>query len=91
MKKLSITRQLKAALNEIEELKKNIESLEKKFKSEESLKTYNYTARAEAESQLNQVHTLLDCVPNPPARKTSDDYPKELQLVTRISVWLATR
>jgi len=91
MKKVSLTRQLKAANEIIAKLKEEAQQTAKKLESAESNRAY-YTALAnQRQAEIDGVNSMLDAMPNPPPTKTTADYPKDLPVQTRLAVWLASR
>ena len=81
-----------AALNKrVAELTAQADELSKKLKAVESSLSYANSRSAKAEGELQQVNALLDAMPNAPARKTTDDYPRDLDTMTRLAAWLAQR
>jgi hypothetical protein len=86
----ALSTQLKTAQAEIAELKKKLEASENASK-------YNSKRGDEFLAELNGVHTLLDAMPNPPARKAEiknswgSTVESDIPAAVRVSVLLATR
>lgn len=91
MKKISLTRQLKAANEQVVKLQLEVEAAEKKAKSAEDNRNYYSKVSTDRQIEIDAVNMLLDALPNPPPSKTTADYPKDLSIATRIAVWLASR
>jgi len=83
-RKVSIAAQLKKANIEIE-------ALTKKLADAERTKDMWYKSHEAANSELAQVHTLLDSVPNPPPSTLTENQYAKLTVLTRLSVFFATR
>lgn len=90
-REVSITTQLKKANAEIAEHKLHIETLTKKLSESEKSKDSWYKNYETANNELSQVHTLLDSVPNPPPSTLTDNQYAKLNVLTRLSVFFATR
>lgn len=91
MKKVSLTRQLKAANERILILEKQIEEHEKKLKTAEGNRDYYSKQSSDRQAEIEGMHTLLDALPLPPPSKTTADYPRDLNIATRLAAWLASR
>ena len=84
-KKPAISTQLKTAQARITEL-------EKELAAAKSNSDYHGKQRAEAESELRDVHNFLDAVPGAvPKKSETDVYGPERSAMTRLAAWLATR
>ena len=83
-RKPSIATQLKKATAEIE-------TLTKKLAEAERGKDVWYKSHESANNELAQVHTLLDSVPNPPPSTLTENSYSKLTVLTRLSVFFATR
>jgi len=90
-KKPSLATQLKKANIEIAEHKQHIETLTKKLAESKSSQETWYKMHSEKNDELSQVHTLLDSVPNPPPSSLTDNQYAKLSVLTRLSVFFATR
>lgn len=95
-RKPAISTQLKNAKIEIEEMKNTIADLEKKLEAETKNKDAHYKKTRELEAEIEQIHCILDNVPNPVSRKTGSDNDNswertELKLQTRFGAWLSVR
>jgi chromosome segregation ATPase len=89
---LSLTKQLKAAQTELAEHKAHSEKLAKDLESKKSNYDYQYNQTQLLQREIDQVHSFLDAIPNPPAREADGEYTKvKHALMTRLSVFLATR
>jgi hypothetical protein len=90
---LSLTKQLKASVTELAEQKLHNEKLVKDLESKNSSFKYTYDQVQSLRQEIEQVHSFLDAIPNPPSRESSDsEYSKTKHaLMTRLSVFLATR
>lgn len=83
----AISTQLKAAQTQIEKLEKDL-------KAANDAKALYDKRNDEARGEIEQVHILLDALPNAVARKTEHEdswQRKDLNLMTRLAAWLATR
>lgn len=74
----------------IAELRRQVDELEKKLKSTEESKNYYDRRALEAESQINQIHDILDAIPNTIPKRDPDHY-QDRKVITRLAAWLATR
>jgi predicted nucleic acid-binding Zn-ribbon protein len=71
-----------------------IAELEKKVQSEANTKEYYSKLHAESQAMLEQVHQVLDAMPNAIARKSDAEESwnrVERSPVTRLAAWLASR
>lgn len=89
MKKQSLTRQLKQSQQNEAQLFAEVSSLKEKLKSAEGMRDYNSKRAQDAEQEIEQVHMLLDAVPNPPPRSGTDQYAQKFAPMTRLAAWLA--
>lgn len=71
----------------IKSAKEQFEALNKKLESAESTSKYNSNRASEAESEIEQLHQFLDCLPNVPPREF-ESY-KRNKAMTRLAGWLA--
>jgi len=90
-KKLSVTTQLKNARLEETRLRTTIEELEKKLKSAESTKESFSSMYSKINDDHSQIHAFLDAVPNPPISVMPENQYSKLSLMTRLSLYFATR
>lgn len=74
----------------IADLRRLVEELEKKLKSAEDSKKYYDNRATEAEAQINQIHDLLDAIPNTIPKRDTEHY-HDRKVITRLAAWLATR
>lgn len=75
----------------MDELKEQIEDIENKLKDANQMKTYYYELYSKAQQQLNELHDLLDYMPSAPPRRTAEEYPRDLSLGTRLTIYFASR
>lgn len=68
-----------------------IKTLEKKLLEANNSRDYWYAQISGAQTELRQIHQLLDNLPNSPPRKTSEEYPQDLDLITRLAIYFASR
>lgn len=83
-----------AASTQIKMLQVQVAELEKKLKSAEDMKIHYSKQATEAESQIEQVHALLDVLPGAAGRKTEHEesyYRKDINVMTRLASYLAAR
>lgn len=90
-RKPSLATQLKKAIAEISEHKLHIAQLSQKLVESEKNKETWYKMHSDKNDELAQVHTLLDSVPNPPPTTLTDNQYAKLTVLTRLSVFFATR
>jgi hypothetical protein len=102
-KKPALITRYKAAMLEIEEKNNLIElmrndfaDLEKKLESEKSSRESHYNNLNDRNKEIEQLHCILDNVPNPIPRKTgTEEMPSwdrtELTIATRFGAWLGSR
>lgn len=74
----------------IANLQREIEELNKRIKSLEDNKNYYDRRATEAESQINQIHDLLDAIPSTIPKRDPDSY-TDRKVITRLAAWLAVR
>lgn len=92
MKKISLTRQLKAANERISILEVELAKSVKQVESEKNSKDYYSKTANQYQEELQAMHMLLDALPNSPSKEIEQKYgSKELNITTRLSVWLASR
>lgn len=89
-KKPSIQKQLTDCRNELALAQAALATKQKEADNLKSTQTYYERNATEARSELAQIHSFLDAVPNPPASKAVDGH-TPIAAMTRLSVWLATR
>jgi len=79
--------QLKEAQKKILELEKNIVDLEKKVKHEEDVKNAYYKEKEKLSTEINSVHTVLDCLFVP--RYVVNEYGSktEMTMSSRLFAW----
>lgn len=76
----------------IKELEEKITKLESDLKSANEWKDRYYQQSRDYESQINDIHAMLDEFPNAPARKrNSSSYSDtELTIQSRLSAWFSS-
>ena len=87
---------IKEQATEIARMAEKIVGLEKDLASARSAKDSFYASFQERERQIEEVHTMLDAVQNPPPRKTEPSAisyrsPVDLTMLARLAVFLATK
>lgn len=92
-KKPAVSTQLKAAKEQIETMKAEIEKLTKDRDEQKKMKDIYYSQRAELEKEVEQVHILLDVLPGAAPRKgeTTGWNTPTYNLMTRLAAYLANR
>lgn len=99
-KKPTAVKQLKEVLARISELEAKladrdaeIVKLSKNLDNEKAAKDRWFAARQEADAEIEQVHILLDSMPNAIARHIEGEYGAKtiIKPMTRLAAWLATR
>ena len=81
------------AANEV--LNKQVEQLTKEVTNEKSSAKFRYETIAKLETEIEDVHSLLDSLPNAPKRirerKDGDYYDHKFSVIARLASWLASR
>lgn len=93
-KKPAVATQLKTANARIKELETQVEKLTKEAASNKSTSDTWYRQHNEKEAELEQLHSLLDALPNCLPRKSQGEESwrtKEHVAMTRLASWLAVR
>lgn len=94
-RKPSVATQLKNLKIEHAAQQQLLDRTAKERDSEKSSKEYNGRELEKARAELDQMHALLDALPQPILRKPepSDScaYPQPFTAATRLSAWLAAR
>lgn len=67
-----------------------IAELEKKLADKATESDRWYKSRLERDQEIDSVHSVLDCLPNAPARKMDDGYSTR-PLMARLAGYFATR
>lgn len=80
----------KTAIADLAAAQENIKRLQDGEKKAESSLKYSTERAQKAESEIEQVHTLLDVLPNTPPRKAEDGYTQNA-VMTRLAGYLAHR
>lgn len=79
---------------EIAVLKTKIVDLEKKAENEKNSTANHRDSAKKAEAEIEQIHQMLDSVPNPIARKSEGEASWDIvtrSSMTRLAAWLASR
>ena len=78
-----------------ETLNKQVEQLTKEVASEKSYNKTRYETINKLESEIEDVHSLLDSLPNAPKRvrerKENEYYEHKLSIIARLASWLASK
>ncbi len=92
-KKPALSTQLKAAKEQIEVMKVDIEKLTKDRDDQKKTKESYLLLRSELEKEIEQVHILLDILPGAAPRKgeTNGWSAPTYNLMTRLAAYLANR
>lgn len=92
-KKPAVSTQLKAAKEQIEAMKAEIEKLTKDRDEQKKMKEAYLSSRTELEKEIQQVHILLDILPGAAPRKgeTEGWNNPTYNLMTRLAAYLANR
>lgn len=81
------------AANEV--LNKQVEQLTKEVASEKSYNKTRYETINKLEAEIEDVHSLLDSLPNAPKRvrerKENEYYDYKFSVIARLASWLASR
>jgi chromosome segregation ATPase len=76
---------------QIAELDKQAIDLASKLKQANDMQNHYYKNQQEYQAEINDVHDLLDVLPNTIARRKDGDYSPEHKLMTRLASFLANR
>lgn len=92
-KKPAVSTQLKAAKEQIEAMKAEIEKLTRDRDEQKKTKEAYLSSRDELAKEIQQVHILLDILPGAAPRKgeTTDWHTPTYNLMTRLAAYLANR
>lgn len=99
-RKPALSTQLKAAKQEIEDIKNTVADrdnsildLEKKLKTANEAKDSWYKNTNDLKAEIEQIHQILDAVPNSVLRKDegAECYAPERTIGTRLAAWMASR
>ena len=78
-----------------ETLNKQVEQLTKQLESEKSSAKFRYETIAKLEAEIEDVHSLLDSLPNAPKRvrerKENEYYEHKFSIIARLASWLASK
>lgn len=81
------------AANEV--LNEQVKQLTKQIESEKSSNKFRYETIAKLEAEIEDVHSLLDSLPNAPKRirerKENEYYDYKFSIIARLASWLASR
>jgi hypothetical protein len=76
---------------EIIEHKAHAEKLAKDLENAETMKKHYYATSEKNSAELSEIHAFLDAVPNPPPTSPGENQYQKLSVMTRLSVFFATR
>lgn len=78
-----------------ETLNKQFEQLTKQIESEKAYNKTRYETINKLESEIEEVHSLLDSLPNAPKRirdrKENEYYDHKFSIIARLASWLANK
>lgn len=78
-----------------ETLNKQVEQLTKQLESEKAYNKARYETINKLESEIEEVHSLLDSLPNAPKRirdrKENEYYEHKFSIIARLASWLASK
>ena len=78
-----------------ETLNKQVEQLTKEVTNEKSSAKFRYETIAKLEAEIEDVHSLLDSLPNAPKRvrerKENEYYEHKFSIIARLASWLASK
>ncbi len=78
-----------------ETLNKQVEQLTKQLESEKSYSKTRYETINKLEAEIEEVHSLLDSLPNAPKRvrerKENEYYEHKFSIIARLASWLASK
>ena len=78
-----------------ETLSEQVKQLTKQIESEKSSAKFRYETIAKLETEIEDVHSLLDSLPNAPKRvrerKENEYYDHKFSVIARLASWLASR
>jgi len=94
--KKAILKQQNIELTEAnQQLVKQVEQLTKEVASEKSYNKARYETINKLESEIEEVHSLLDSLPNAPKRirdrKENEYYEHKFSIIARLASWLANK
>lgn len=90
MAKLTVGEQLREAQAKVAGQANEIDALRKELANNKNTIDYMSRNNSEMREQIELVHTILDALPNPPARKYGE-YNAEHKIAVRLCVLLAAR
>ena len=78
-----------------ETLSEQVKQLTKQIESEKSSSKFRYETIAKLEAEIEDVHSLLDSLPNAPKRvrerKENEYYEHKFSIIARLASWLASK
>ena len=78
-----------------ETLSEQVKQLTKQIESEKSSAKFRYETIAKLETEIEDVHSLLDSLPNAPKRirerKENEYYEHKFSIIARLASWLASK
>ncbi len=78
-----------------ETLSEQVKQLTKQIESEKSSAKFRYETIAKLEAEIEDVHSLLDSLPNAPKRvrerKENEYYEHKFSIIARLASWLASK
>lgn len=94
--KKAILKQQNIELTEAnQQLVKQVEQLTKEVTNEKSSAKFRYETIAKLEAEIEDVHSLLDSLPNAPKRvrerKENEYYEHKFSIIARLASWLASK
>lgn len=94
--KKAILKQQNIELTEAnQQLVKQVEQLTKEVTSEKAYNKTRYETISKLEAEIEEVHSLLDSLPNAPKRirdrKENEYYDHKFSIIARLASWLANK
>lgn len=78
-----------------ETLSEQVKQLTKQIESEKSSAKFRYETISKLEAEIEDVHSLLDSLPNAPKRirerKENEYYEHKFSIIARLASWLASK
>ena len=78
-----------------ETLSEQVKQLTKQIESEKSSAKFRYETISKLETEIEDVHSLLDSLPNAPKRvrerKENEYYEHKFSIIARLASWLASK
>lgn len=72
-------------------LEDQIAKLQKDLVTANSSKDYWYNQLSSVQNEINQIQQMLDYLPSAPPRRTDEEYPRDLSVMTRLAIFFASR